>query len=105
MSKHSATPDGPGKDPEKPESIQSKGGKARAKKLSPEQRKQAASEAAKARWITKSKHQGNFINDFGIDVDCYVLDDTNKTAVISQRGMARALGLPTGGAELPRFLA
>lgn len=35
------------------------------------------------------------IKEFGIDVECYVLDDAQKTAMISQSGMARAIGLAT----------
>lgn len=41
----------------------------------------------------------------GRDVDCYVLNDANKTAVISQRGIGRALGLDSSGKAMPRFLA
>jgi hypothetical protein len=37
-------------------------------------------------------------------VDCYVLDDPQKTAVISQRGMGKAIGLKERGNALPRFL-
>jgi hypothetical protein len=38
-------------------------------------------------------------------VDCYVLDDTQKTAVMSQRGMAEAIGLAAGsGGRLPEFV-
>lgn len=91
---------------EKP-SKQSEGGKARAEKLSPEQRKAIAADAAAARWGNKplrATHKGNFVENFGIDVDCYVLNDAQKTAVISQRGMARTLGLSKGGQDLPRFL-
>lgn len=49
--------------------------------------------------------QGNFKNEFGIDVDCYVLNDEHKTAVISQTGMAKALGLSSRGNAFPRFIA
>lgn len=35
----------------------------------------------------------------------YVLDDAQKTAVISQSGMARALGLSSRGNAFPRFLS
>lgn len=49
-------------------------------------------------------HRGNFKKDFGIDVDCYVLNDDIKTAVISQRGMGDALGLGAGGSRLPTFV-
>ena len=53
----------------------------------------------------RATHKGNFEKEFGIDVDCYVLDDEQKTAVISQRGMGAALGLDkTSGSALPRFL-
>lgn len=48
--------------------------------------------------------RGSFKEEFGIDVDCYVLDDEQKTAVISQRGMAAALGLGDGGSRLPTFI-
>lgn len=51
-------------------------------------------------------HKGNFQEHFGVDVDCYVLDDESRTAVISQRGMGAALGLgETGGQRFTRFLA
>ena len=54
----------------------------------------------------QATHKGNFKEHFGIDVECYVLDDAKKTAVISQRGMARALCLPSGGGQsFPRFLS
>ena len=39
----------------------------------------------------------NFKEQFGIDVDCYVLDDRLKTAAISKRGMAQALGFSKRG--------
>ncbi|KXS32535.1 MAG: Uncharacterized protein AWT59_1368 [Candidatus Gallionella acididurans] len=84
-----------------------KGGKARADKLTPEQRREIAKKGAIARWgagTLKATHKGNFKNDFGIDVECYVLDDENKTAVISQRGMGEALGLGGFGSRLPRFI-
>jgi P63C domain. len=52
----------------------------------------------------QATHKGNFKKDFDIDVDCYVLNDKDKTAVISQRGMQAALGLGnTGGAKLTKF--
>jgi hypothetical protein len=79
------------------------GGKARAAALSPKKRKEIAAKAAIARWGAKSTHKGNFKEEFGIDVDCYVLQDESKTAVISQTGMARALGLSARGNAFPRF--
>lgn len=80
------------------------GGKARADALTSEQKKKIAEKAALARWGAKATHKGNFKEDFGIDVDCYVLNDEAKTAVISQRGMGKALNLGEGGASLPRFV-
>lgn len=91
-----------------PVQIQSLGGLARRDVLSAEERREIASHAAKARWAQRpmrATHKGNFQNDFGIDVDCYVLDDKQKTAVLSQRGMATALGLAgRSGRALPTFV-
>lgn len=89
----------------------SKGGKARAKSLSAAQRSESARAAVQARWekagkapLPRATHKGSFKEDFGIDVDCYVLNDEAKTAVISQRGMGEALGLGASGSRLPRFV-
>lgn len=82
-----------------------KGGAAVAAKMTEEQRKARALKASAARWGLKTTHTGNFRQEFGIDVDCYVLNDANKTAVISQRGMAVALALGDGGSRVPRFLS
>jgi len=81
------------------------GGLARAKALTPERLSQIASRAAAARWgkLPRATHRGNFQNDFGIDVDCYVLDNEQKTAVVSQRGMAAAIGLVERGNAFVRF--
>jgi hypothetical protein len=86
---------------------QRKGGLARADALSQEQRTDIAKKAAIARWgerPLKATHKGNFKKEFGIDVECYVLDDEANTAVISQRGMAELLGFSEGGSKLTRFL-
>lgn len=80
-----------------------KGGAAVAKKMTPEQRSERAKKGSAARWGLKATHKGNFKEEFGIDVDCYVLNDPGKTAVISQRGMGAALALGEGGRSLPRF--
>lgn len=81
-----------------------KGGVARAKALSSERKSAIAKDGAIARWGFKATHKGNFSKDFGIDVDCYVLNDKNKTAVISQRGMGAALKLTgAGGSAFTRF--
>lgn len=89
------------------ESKQSKGGMARAEALTPEQRRLIAKKAAAARWGDKplqATHKGNFERDFGFDVDCYVLDDENKTAVISQTGMGQAVGLAARGHSIRKFV-
>lgn len=82
-----------------------RGGVARAAKLTPARRSEIARSAAVARHGLKATHRGNFQEEFGIDVECYVLDDEHKTAVIHQRGMGEALGLGEGGSRLPRFLS
>lgn len=90
------------------ETIQQKGGKARVAALSKEELSESGKKAAMARWANRpirAIHSGNFRKEFGINVACYVLNDPQKTAVVSQRGMARALGLSKGGGDLPRFLA
>jgi hypothetical protein len=83
----------------------SRGGMARAESLSDDERESIAKKAAVARWGPKATHKGNFEKEFGIDVDCYVLNDDMKTAVISQRGMGEALGLGKGGSRLPNFIS
>ena len=80
-----------------------KGGLARAKSLSGEQRSSIAKNAAIARWGLAATHKGNFKDEFGIDVECYVLNDDAKTAVISQRGMGVALGYTEGGSRFSNF--
>lgn len=81
------------------------GGEARAEALPDERKREIAQKAALARWGVRATHKGNFKEEFGVDVECYVLDDANKTAVISQRGMGEALGLSARGNAFPRFLA
>lgn len=96
----------------------SKGGEARAKSLSAEERSRIAREAVEKRWAKAGKlrpeaermglratNKGSFKEEFGVDVECYVLNDDNKTPVISQTGMGSALGLSARGNALPRFLA
>lgn len=81
------------------------GGEARDAALTPEAKQEIARKGAIARWGAKATHKGNFQEQLGIDVECYVLDDAEKTAVISLTGMARALGLSPRANALPRFLA
>lgn len=84
-----------------------KGGIARAAALSPEKKREIAKKAACARWGTpplKATHKGNFKDELGLDVECFVLNDESKTAVITQLGMGQVLGLGSGGSRLPRFV-
>ncbi len=81
-----------------------KGGIARAAALSDDRRQEIARRAAQARWGVRATHRGNFLKDFGIDVDCYVLDDASKTPVISQRGMGQAIGFSRRGSRLTVFV-
>ena len=70
----------------------SNSGYARAHALTKAQRTEFAEKAARARWGYKAYHKGNFSEDFGIDADCYVLDDELGTAVLTQNGMGSLLG-------------
>ena len=87
-----------------PEPTGRKGGEARAAKLSDERRKEIAQRAARARWGAPATHKGTFKEEFGTDVECYVLGDETHTAVISQTGMGVSLGLSARGNAFPRFL-
>ncbi len=81
-----------------------KGGVAVAAKMTPEDKTERAKKGALARWGLKATHKGSFKNEFGIDAECYVLNDPTKTAVITQLGMGEILGLGSGGSRLPRFV-
>jgi hypothetical protein len=94
--------------PLKLESPQSLGGKARSKKLSPEERSAIAQAAAEARWNKNAERVGEsrlqratHIGELKIGdvlIPCAVLED--GTRVITQRGMFVALGMnknPTMG--------
>jgi len=83
------------------------GGAKRAAILPPERRAEIAQQAAIARWGNKpvrAIHKGSFLADLGVDVDCYVLDDAMRTAVISQRGMGQAIGFSRRGSRLAVFV-
>lgn len=85
-----------------------KGAKVLAEMMTSEERKARAKKAAVARWGVKppiASHKGNFMAEFGFDVECYVLNDENKTAIISQRGMGVSLGLGQGGSRFPMFVS
>lgn len=63
--------------------------------------------AAAARWGKTYKtigEPGSFLHDFGVDVECHVLDDPSKTPVISQRGMGQAMGFSKRGDRLRGFI-
>src|SRR5277367_6304267 len=73
------------------------GGKARAEKLSAEERVSIARKAAAARWsnpdpILNATHAGE-ITVGNVKIECAVLEDGSR--VISQRGFARAMGAST----------
>lgn len=84
------------------------GGLKVAAQMTPQEKRDRARKGAVARWGEKTlnaTHKGNFKEDFGLDVECYVLDDENKTAVISQRGMGAALGSSTSGQSFIRLVS
>jgi len=97
----------------------SKGGEARAKALTPEQRSEISRLAAEKRWDSESPrgplpretHTG-VLRIADREIPCSVLED--GTRVFSTRGVNRAMGLRTtggpprtmdGAPQLPRFLA
>ena len=84
-----------------------KGGLARKEALSDKERTAIAQRAAAARWGRPllAIFKGNFEDEFGMNVECYVLNDATRTAVISQTGMGKAIGLSSRGNALPRFLS
>lgn len=101
-------------------SAQSKGGRRRAELLSPERRQQIARQANRARWssklivpegLTVPKALATGVLRIG-DIPCAVLDDDDKTRVLTQSGFLSALGrFPTPRkprdpdlARLPAFL-
>jgi hypothetical protein len=101
-------------------SIQSKGGKARAKKLAPKERRNIASAAAKARWSEFSSLPSvdfpGTLRLGNVSIPCAVL--TDGTRVLSENGITNAiLGGRSGaskrkkkaageaGAHLPLFVA
>ena len=85
-----------------------KGAIALAKAMTPEERKARAQKGALARWGSKplvATHKGNFDVHFGIDAECYVLNDAEKTAVMTQRSIGAAIGLAKpGGKDFERLV-
>lgn len=84
-----------------------KGGVARAKSLTKTQRSDIAKKAAAARWKGKpykATHKGNFLDEFGIDAECYVLNDEVKTVVVTKKGLAQLLGIGDVGKTIDELL-
>ncbi|MEI4234279.1 P63C domain-containing protein [Roseovarius sp. D22-M7] len=78
-----------------PNDSRSKGGKARAERMSPEQRKEIAQKAAAARWskdVPEALYGSpdNPLSLGGTEIQCFVLED--ETRVLSQAGFLQALG-------------
>lgn len=86
-----------------------KGGAVVAANMTPEELRLRAQKGAIARWGEKppvATHKGDFAAEFGVDAECYVLDDKIKTAVMTQRGIAAALGLSNpGGKDFQRLVS
>lgn len=96
-----------------------KGGRARAKALTQEERSAISRAAAEARWAShqktagrppKATHNGD-LNIGGIEIPCFVLEGPSPKRVISLNGIISALGMSKGsnpklgGDRLVNFLA
>lgn len=87
------------------------GGKARAEKLSREERKRIAREAAVARWEKAGKPavpqalRAAPLSVAGIEFDCAVLGDKENTRVVSETRFMAALGMYRSGALSTRRYA
>jgi hypothetical protein len=88
-----------------------KGGVARAKKLSPEERSEIARHAVEARWekagkgierLPRATHVGKLDIVEKVPIACAVLDDIAHTRVLSERSIAKSLGKRGGGAHWQR---
>jgi hypothetical protein len=101
-------------DGQRGDSMQSKGGKARAEKLTPEQRREIAQAAAEARWaLQQATHSGRLkIGD--MEFPCSVLSD--GTRILTQSDFMEGMGMYYSGwvaknkpkdqaADVPHFLA
>lgn len=93
------------------ESIQSMGGKARAKALTAEERREIALTAAATRWNIPKALFGapdRPLHLCGIDIPCYVLEDEKRVlvqrAMVSALGMARGSSSKGGGDRLAHFV-
>ena len=83
----------------------SKGGKARAKKLSAEERSEIALAGAAARWLKKPVPKAicgspdRPLRIANIAISCYVLDDEQR--VLSQRALQSSIGMSESGGAKP----
>ena len=87
---------------EEPVSGRAKGGVARARALSPEERRDIAKRGAAARWdgCVKTATHGSLDHPLkigDIEIPCYVLED--GTRVLSQRGLQTGVGMSSGGSS------
>jgi P63C domain-containing protein len=104
---------------ENPDVSRSKGGKARANKLSAERRSEIAKKASAARWLPQALAEAPLSFDNGLEIQCAVLEvDGQPVRLLSQNGFLLALGIRKGGklseqaregvnsgARLPLFVA
>ena len=79
------------------------GGLARARSLSPNERRSIARKAAIARWKTEEGAVPTAVNQGSLQIgevtfDCYVLADRRR--LINKRAMAKALGMKSGGGNV-----
>lgn len=84
-----------------------KGGIARAESLTKEQRSEIAKKGAAARWVSKplkATHKGNFKDYFGVNAECYILDDQTKTPVVTKTDLAKLLGIGELAQDIDRLL-
>lgn len=80
-----------------------KGGYARARVLTPEQRQEIARKAAETRWssnLPRATHRGK-LKIADLEIPCFVLDDGRR--VISGRGMTKAIGMKGRGQGIARI--
>ncbi len=87
-----------------PEELGAEGGKARARNLTREKRRDIARQAAEARWVRAGKApvpqalRAAPLSIVGIEFDCAVLDDRENTRVVSETRFMAAMGMYRSGA-------
>jgi hypothetical protein len=88
--------------PQDPKSGPALGGRARAAKLSPSERREIAKKAAAERWhgdTPRATHEGA-LTIAELTLQCAVLQDGRR--VLSERGVLKALGMSGGGSQFKR---